>query len=82
MQVCPVKEAMIADEKTGARVIVEEECIGCGNCFRACPFNAEGSIIRPKENVYVKCDLCYQREGGPACVEICPQNAVSYIGHR
>lgn len=84
MQVCPVKEAMIVDEKTGARVIVDEECIGCGNCFRACPFNPGGSIIRhrPKENVYVKCDLCYRREGGPACVEICPQNALSYIGHR
>jgi carbon-monoxide dehydrogenase iron sulfur subunit len=84
MQVCPVNEAMVVDERTGARVIVEEECIGCGNCFRACPFNVEGSIIkhRPKEKVYVKCDLCYRRERGPACVEICPQNALSYIGHR
>jgi Fe-S-cluster-containing hydrogenase component 2 len=84
MQVCPVKEAMVVDEKTGARVIVEEECIGCGNCFRACPFNVEGFIIkhRPEENVYMKCDLCYTRESGPACVEICPYNALSYIRHR
>jgi len=83
MQACPVKEAMVVDEKTGARVIVEEECTGCGNCYRACPFNLEGCIIkhRPKEKVYVKCDLCYKREGGPACVEICPQNALSYISH-
>jgi len=84
MQVCPVEEAMVVDEKTGARVIVEEECIGCGNCFQACPFNVEGSIIkhRPKENVYVKCDLCCRRESGPACVEICPYNALGYIEHR
>ena len=75
---------MIVDEKTGARLIVDEECIGCGNCFRACPFNVEGSVIkhRPKANVYVKCDLCYKRETGPACVEICPQNVLSYIEHR
>jgi carbon-monoxide dehydrogenase iron sulfur subunit len=84
MQVCPVEDAVVVDEKTGARVIVEENCIGCGNCFRACPFNLEGFIIkhRSKENVYVKCDLCCTREGGPACVEICPQNALSYISHR
>jgi len=84
MQACPVKEAMVVDEKTGARVIVEDECIGCGNCFRVCPFNVEGFIIkhRPKENVYVKCDLCYKREMGPACVEICPHNALGYINHR
>jgi len=68
MQACPVEKAMVVDEKSGARLIVEEECIGCGNCFRACPFNVEGSIIkhRPKENV----------------VEICPQNALSCIEHR
>jgi len=84
MQACPVKEAMIVDDKTGARVIVKEECIGCGNCFRACPFNLEGFIIKhnPAENVYVKCDLCYKRETGPACVEICPQSALRYILHR
>jgi len=84
IQACPVEKAMVVDEKTGARLIVEEECIGCGNCFRACPFNVEGSIIkhRPKENLYVKCDLCYKRETGPACVEICPQNALCYIEHR
>jgi len=84
MQACPVEEAMVVDEKTGARVIVEDECIGCGNCFRACPFNVEGFIIkqRLKENVYVKCDLCYKRERGPACVEICPHTALGYINHR
>lgn len=84
MQVCPVEEAMAVDKETGARVIIEKECIGCGNCFQACPFNVGGFIIghRPKENVYVKCDLCYTRETGPACVEICPHNALSYIGHR
>lgn len=84
IQACPVEGAMVVDERTGARVIVEEECTGCGNCYQACPFNLEGSIIRhsAKERVYVKCDLCYKREGGPACVEICPQNALSYISHR
>jgi Fe-S-cluster-containing hydrogenase component 2 len=84
MQVCPVEGAMIVDEKTGARLIIEEECIDCGNCFRACPFNIEGSIVchRPQQKVYVKCDLCYKRESGPACVEICPQNALRYRHHR
>jgi Fe-S-cluster-containing hydrogenase component 2 len=28
----------------------------------------------PQKNVYTKCDLCFWRDGGPACVERCPVN--------
>ena len=35
----------------------------------ACPY---GAIRRhPKENKIVKCDLCHDREEGPACVQAC-----------
>ncbi len=29
--------------------------------------------------VAIKCDLCEGREGGPACVEVCPTKALMYI---
>ena len=28
----------------------------------------------PVADTFAKCDLCYWREGGPACVERCPVN--------
>ena len=28
----------------------------------------------PQKDVFAKCDLCFWREGGPACVERCPIN--------
>ena len=70
----------------GARVAVKQErCIGCRSCVLACPYGAvevvsqEGAAklggltveSAPKASL-VKCDLCYDREGGPACVEACP----------
>lgn len=88
LPVCPV-DAVFAEATTGARVINEETCIACGKCATACPFdtyeeeratNAEilGQQSRitydPAKDVFVKCDLCYWREEGPACVERCPVN--------
>lgn len=76
--VCPVEGAMKIDEKTGARLIVEEKCVGCGVCAQACPWNGESRIIRlnAAKKVYEKCDLC---GGAPSCVEFCPVNALTYV---
>ena len=63
---CPVTDAMHIDEKTGAVVINEAECIGCLACVQACPFGA--ILIGPGGEV-LKCDLC---GGDPQCVKHCP----------
>ena len=57
------------------------KCVGCRYCQIACPFNIpkfEWDDATPK---IVKCELCAHRiaEGGiPACVEVCPRQAVIY----
>ena len=81
--VCPVG-AIIIDEKTGARVIVEENCIACGKCAQACPFNSSKTIIKynKEKEVYFKCHLCYGRETGPVCVEACPWSALKFIPRK
>lgn len=75
--------ALRIDAATGARVIDPELCRGCGACVRACPLSAEHPVIGLKtvdrQRVYFKCDLCYDRPAGPACVDICPGGALSYV---
>jgi formate hydrogenlyase subunit 2 len=88
LYVCPV-DALQVEERTGARFIREDICVSCGRCDEACPFNSgdesqatnqltldQHSRITydPEADVYAKCDLCYWRNGGPACVERCPVN--------
>lgn len=88
LPVCPVN-ALRVDPKTGARIIDEKVCIACGRCAEACPFDVRGELVAtnqlqsgqktritydPAKNVFTKCDLCYFREEGPACVERCPIN--------
>lgn len=79
--VCPV-DAIKFDEETGARYIVHEDCAQCGKCIEACPFIEDKIVPIREEHIgddiyYVKCDLCHGREGGPACVEMCPRVALT-----
>jgi formate dehydrogenase iron-sulfur subunit len=72
--------------KEGAVIYNSKICVGCRNCMIACPFNVPGydydSVTNP---VVKKCILCYDtrlKNGRPpACVEICPQEALTF-GHR
>ncbi len=89
LYVCPV-DALQVEPRTGARFINEDRCVTCGRCNEACIFPTtdladatnrgdsppQKSRITydPEKDVFAKCDLCYWREGGPACVERCPIN--------
>ena len=88
MHVCPVNAFRI-EGKTGARYIDEEVCVSCGRCAEACPFPVTSEdratnliTLHQKtritydadKDVFTKCDLCYWRAEGPACVEACPVN--------
>jgi Fe-S-cluster-containing hydrogenase component 2 len=86
--VCPV-DAFKIEPRTGARYVDEKTCVSCGRCATACPFpvTSEASATNgerlgqrtritydPVKDTYTKCDLCYWRAEGPACVERCPVN--------
>ncbi|MGH2585759.1 MAG: 4Fe-4S dicluster domain-containing protein [Dehalococcoidia bacterium] len=88
LPVCPV-DALRVEPDTGARVIDPKTCIACGKCEQACIFaTPDESQATSSErfdqrsritydrtlNVYAKCDMCYFREEGPACIEQCPVN--------
>jgi carbon-monoxide dehydrogenase iron sulfur subunit len=73
IEVCP-QNAITKDPLTGVVKIDPNLCTGCGVCRDACPFGSE--IIRLKNGVAVKCDLC---DGAPVCVEVCLQKALQYV---
>jgi len=69
---CPHKGAMIQDQVTGVISINDELCDGCDKCMKACEY---GSVSLEGGKARI-CDLCSGREGGPACIEWCPENAL------
>jgi len=88
LYVCPVN-ALRVEPNTGARIIREDVCVSCNRCAEACPFPVSGEqnatnqlsfgqmtriSYDPQMDTFTKCDLCYWREGGPACAERCPVN--------
>lgn len=74
---CP-KEA-IAQLESGAVVVDEDKCVGCGYCTINCPFNVPR--VDPDRNKSTKCDLCFDRiEQGmvPACAKTCTAQAIEF----
>ena len=79
--------------ETGAVVINDDTCIGCGTCASSCPYNnirmvdirnIAGKIVRDPDSQRpivkaTKCDLCETNPGGPACVRACPHDALKRV---
>ena len=75
VEACPVGAILLNDQ--GYLILSQEKCTKCGECAKACPFK---SIYFSVEiNEYQKCDMCFGRENGPVCVEICPVHALEKI---
>lgn len=73
--VCPVPEAILLIESTGALAIDTSKCTGCMACVEACPF---GAIWVGPTGEILKCDLC---DGDPLCVKHCPYRPENSMPH-
>ncbi len=74
---CPYPGALVVDPETGVPHVVRQVCTGCGWCVPACPFGVIAT--NPITKVVEICDLCEGREDGPACVQVCPKDALSLV---
>ena len=79
-QACPNKDsALCIDEATGIKYVNAANCIGCGECTKACPLTPARVKLNPDQTAAIKCDLCRERENGPICVEYCAQQALTVV---
>ena len=73
LHACPV-EAIVVDAATGAKVVLDNVCVGCKVCTIACPF---GTVNYVQDSGKVqKCDLC---GGEPECARHCPKRALRFV---
>jgi Fe-S-cluster-containing hydrogenase component 2 len=72
MVACPVNAITISP--VGAKVILNDLCVGCKLCTIACPYGT--MFYDPDSAKATKCNLC---GGEPACVAACPTQAIEYV---
>jgi len=69
-------------EENGAVIWDTDKCIGCRYCMVACPFQIPVFEYHEALDPDIKkCDFCFERTAQgqiPACVEICPVEALTY----
>lgn len=73
---CPTGASHIAEG--GIVLVTHNECIGCGACIEACPYDAR--YVHP-EGYVDKCTFCLHRvEKGQntACVDVCPTKCLHF----
>jgi Fe-S-cluster-containing hydrogenase component 2 len=73
MMSCSVTAITKSTDITKRIIINMDLCIGCGKCVIACPFGVMFFDSVGKKPF--KCELC---DGNPACVSICPTEAIIY----
>ncbi len=72
MVACPVNAITISP--VGAKIILNDLCVGCKLCTIACPYGT--MFYDPDTAKATKCNLC---GGAPACATACPTQAIEYV---
>ena len=78
LKACPSPGAIV-QYSNGIVDFQEENCIGCGYCVTACPFDIPR--ISKRDNKAYKCTLCSDRVGQglePACIKACPTGCLKF----
>src|SRR5438105_14621659 len=66
------------DEVTAIVRHLDDQCIGCEYCLLKCPYDVPK--YSKSRGIVRKCDMCYHRlaaDEAPACVQACPNEAIT-----
>ncbi|WP_300458371.1 4Fe-4S dicluster domain-containing protein [Desulfobacula sp.] len=77
VEACP--EGALTQSEYGSVLYDANACVGCEACVDACPFGVPQ--YDPMTQKIVRCNMCAHRvkDGGlPACVEVCPSDALCF----
>lgn len=78
VSVCPTKASHV--DENGIVLVDNDKCIGCLYCVAACPYQAR--FVNPITKSPDKCTFCkdtrLSKGEEPACVTICPTNALAF----
>jgi Fe-S-cluster-containing dehydrogenase component len=73
---CPTGASHVSEG--GTVLVTRHKCTGCKACMAACPYDAR--YVHP-EGYVDKCTFCLhrvKRNQQPACVEVCPTQALTF----
>lgn len=76
VRTCPTGASHVIEG--GIVKVTHNECIGCGACIEACPYEAR--YVHP-DGYIDKCTFCDHRSlngENPACVEVCPTDCLIF----
>lgn len=76
VRTCPTGASHVIEG--GIVKVTHNECIGCGACIEACPYEAR--YVHP-DGYVDKCTFCDHRSlkgEDPACVAVCPTNCLVF----
>ncbi len=76
VRTCPTGASFI--QEGGIVKVTHDECIGCGACIEACPYDAR--FFHP-DGYVDKCTFCDHRVADgldPACVSVCPTTCMHF----
>lgn len=78
VRVCPTGASYVGED--GIVSVKQKLCVGCQYCLAACPYKVR--FVNPVTKAADKCNFCKEsrlkRDGVPACVDICPTNALVF----
>ena len=80
---CLTKAMLKTDD--GPVIWREDKCMGCRSCMISCPYDVPKFEYNSPNPKIQKCRMCYEviQEGGmPACVEVCPPEALQFGKRR